>query len=352
MNASLNDFEKRITEIKAHIQTLKDAQDMIAQTKAVVTAPSITGPLNRIVARRNEEKEFEYRANIISLYGAFEQFVEDLIREYVGEISRICVAYEKLDDKIKKGYVEKWKGLHTNIVKGHAKYTLSEMQMAQNMNITLIQNSSAIMPECFIPIGGNYRHNVVCECMEDIGAVNIKSGLRKYEPLQTILVPYGDDNDRINQVLNLKIADLVERRNEVAHGAVGIMLGDDDYEKLLNFIVTYSQAVNAYMNDELLRVEWEVNDTAMVFMPTRRFHGNTVAVFTVIHVTIKKGRRVLIKNPDGIYPRFRQIKVANLHVEQADGGSTEVDEVAATKPTIISIDCVEAVSAACNFKFL
>lgn len=351
MNTSLNAFEAQIAEIKAHLLTLEDALTLIVQTKAATPPTSISEPLNKILSRRNEEKKYEYRANIVSLYGVFERFVEDLIREYVGEISRICRSYDNLDDKIKGSYVEKWKVLHTNIVKGHTKYSLTVEKMAQNMQDTILQNSSAIMPECFIPIGGNYRHDMVCNCMTDLGATNIKSGMKKYEPLNTYIVVHEIAEDNIDEAINLKLGDLVERRNEVAHGAIGTMLGKEEYEEMMQFTDLYAKTINAYMNDELMRVEWDLYNMVSTFSPFHLYHENTVAAFHVEDVTIKNGQRYLIKWPHGRYPRYSEKTVIELHKELADGSSSKVEEVHATTNTVISIDCGMVVSEGCEFKF-
>lgn len=352
MNTSLNAFEAQIAEIKAHINTLEDAQTLMVQTRTSTPPAAISETLNKILARRNEEKKYEYRANIVSLYGVFERFVEDLIREYVGDISRICGSYDNLDEKIKGSYVEKWKTLHTNIVKGHTKYSLTIVKMAQNMHDTILQNSSIIMPECFIPIGGNYRHDVVCNCMADLGATNIKSGMKKYEPLNTYIVNHGIVEDNIDESINLKLGDLVDRRNEVAHGAIGTMLGKEEYEEMMEFTVLYARTINGYMNDELKRVEWDLYSMVSAFSPFHLYHNNTVAAFHVENVSIKNGQRYLIKWPQGRYPRYSEKTVIELHTELADGSSSKVDEVNATTDTVISVDCGLAVSDGCEFKFL
>lgn len=351
MNTSLNAFEAQIAEIKAHILTLEDAQALMVQTRSSTPPAAISEPLNKILARRNEEKKYEYRANIVSLYGAFERFVEDLIREYVGEISRICGSYDDLDEKIKASYVEKWKVLHTNIVKGHTKYLLTVVEMAQNIHDTILQNSSAIMPECFIPIGGNYRHEVVCNCMVDLGATSIKSVMKKYEPLNTYIVNHEIAEDNIDETINLKLGELVDRRNEVAHGAIGTILSKEEYEELMEYTALYARTINAYMNDELMRVDWDLNKVS-AFSPFHLYHGNIVAAFHVENVAIKNGQRYLIKWPQGRYPRYSEKTVIELHREMTDGSSSKVDEVHVTTDTVISIDCGIAVSEGCEFKFL
>lgn len=353
MNSSWKSFEKQINEIRVHIKTLEDSQTLINEAKAVAALPAtVTAPLKRVDARRNFEKTYEYRANIVSLYGAFEHFVEELIKEYIAELSKICGRFQDLDDKIRKEYVEKWKSLHTNVKKGHTKYMLDEYKMAKNMHDTLVGDSSGIMAECYIPIGGNYRHTAICEIMEGLGAVNIKSSLKKYEPLKTYMVDHMYSDDVADTVLFYEVEKLVERRNEVAHGAADDLLGDSEFETMIGFVGIYAETLNNYMNDELCRVEWEQKKDKTEFGIDHRYRDGMVAVMTINNETVKKGDRYLVNWPSGMYPRYKKMIIGELHKEEADGSDSMVDEVNATGNVVISIQVETPVSDGCKFKFL
>lgn len=353
MNSSWKSFEKQIDEIKAHIKTLEDSQALIKEAKTVAALPAaVTEPLNRIDARRNLEKTYEYRANVVSLYGAFEHFVEELIKEYVGELSKKCCHFQDLDDKIRKEYVEKWKSLHTNVKKGHTKYTLDELKMARNMHDTLVSDTSGIMAECYIPIGGNYRHNSICEIMESLGAANIRLNLKKYEPLKTYMAnhKYGDDVG--DSVLFLEVEKLVERRNEVSHGAADDLLSDNEFETMMDFVGVYAETLSNYMSDELCRVEWEQNKNKTVFSVGHRYDGGRVIAMTIDNEKVKKGNEFLVNWPNGNYPRYRKMTIDELRKEEADGSISVVEEVVATSDVVISIQVATPVSEGCKFKFL
>lgn len=350
MNISLNTFNASIDEIEAHIQTLEDSQKIVAETKSMKLPLSVTEPLKRVIARRNSEKSFEYRANIVSLYGAFERYIEDLIKEYVNEIKSICVSYQELDDRIRKGYIEKWKNLHSNFIKGHTKYVLTEETMVKNMHDTIIGGSSGIMAECYIPIGGNYRHKTICEIMTELGATNIQTNLINYEPLKSYIVNNGLAGVG-ESVLFHEIEKLIERRNEVAHGAKDDLLSDDEFMEMMRFVKVYVMALNSFMNDELLRVEWDVKHSLSTFKPLNVFKDGMVPAFTVNKLSIRKGDKYLVKRPNGNFPRFLKMSLKEIQKEEVNGASSNVDEVVATSDTVISIETEEMVTTGCEFKF-
>ena len=353
MNASLKSFEDQIDDIRNHIQTLNDLQNHYDDSVSILShLPVATRDcFNRILSRRNKEKEYEYRANIVSLYGAYEQFIEGIIKEYVNDISTICPTYHDLDEIIRKKYVEKWKSLHTSLLKGHTKYKLSEVDLVDNLNSVLINDSSLLLAECFIPIGGNYRHTVVCQCLTDLGVSDANSSIGKYEPLNTYLsTSFGDVNP--DTVINLKINDLVERRNEVAHGGGFNIISNDEFEELLEFVLNYAISLNNTLNNELLRLKWEMQNKKE-FQPINVFRNPPVVAFSVYETTINEGGGFLVKWGSDHHPQFSEGRVITLHVEESDGTSQQVDFVDATQASrIISIYNQGGFTVNCHFKFL
>lgn len=60
---------------------------------------------NTIIQSWTNERIFNYRSNIISIYGSFEQFIESSIKEYVKELLKVCSSFSELDDAIQNKYI-------------------------------------------------------------------------------------------------------------------------------------------------------------------------------------------------------------------------------------------------------
>lgn len=357
MNASLTELQAQLRDIKDHLQTLKDSQAFLDKTRRFKLCTLVTSSgeyLKNILARRNQEKEYEFKANIVSLYGAFEHFVENLIREYLLELSNLCSSFSDMGTVIQNKYVEKWKVLHTSFKRGHTKYAVTEQQLIMNLNNTMINDANSVMAECFIPIGGNYRHDVVCDCLTDLGLTNnIKSNLAKYEPLNGYLSKENSETVDTYNVICLKINNLVDRRNEIAHGGLTTIMGDEEFEELIGFIDVYATTLNNSLNDELLRVEWEHKQGIEDKQPSDFFTGLSVAAFRTNHVSISIGGQYLVHWNEKHYPRYDKATIKELYVENDDGSSQAVDSVVATDSLrVFSIKTDDSVTRNCHFKFL
>lgn len=157
MKASLDVFKQKVDDIKSHnacfgtlYQIMKDVKD-------------ISPDANLFLDNYTKERGFNFRANVITLYGVFEQFVEDSIKEYVDELSHFFSSFDLLNDKIKKEYVEKWKGLHGKL--NYVKFSnIDENRMIETLYETVVENNNQILAECFLLNGGITNMNILLIC--------------------------------------------------------------------------------------------------------------------------------------------------------------------------------------------
>lgn len=105
---ALTIFKSAIDSIRNHISVTKKIRLYLTKNK---DCPDIKD----IIAHYSDEKNFNYRSNVISLYGAFEKYVESLIAEYVSCYQKLVHTFDESCGKIKKDYFGNWKKLHGKI---------------------------------------------------------------------------------------------------------------------------------------------------------------------------------------------------------------------------------------------
>lgn len=97
MNIAIDEFEKQIEKIKLHLDILEKYDQIIRNQHSQIA----TYIKNNI----SDEKVFNYRSNIISLYGAFEHFIESVIQEYIEKAQKFITSFDGWGDKITKNYL-------------------------------------------------------------------------------------------------------------------------------------------------------------------------------------------------------------------------------------------------------
>lgn len=91
MKASLVVFKQRVDDIKSHNVCFVSLRQIMNDVK------DINPEANLFLDNYTKERGFNFRANVITLYGFFEQFIEDSIKEYVDELSRLVSSFDLLN---------------------------------------------------------------------------------------------------------------------------------------------------------------------------------------------------------------------------------------------------------------
>lgn len=303
---------------------------------------------------RTPEKQMNYGSNVIFLYGIFEQFVESSIREYIEEICSFMTEYKEHDDVIKKKYFELWISIQSKL--DWEKFSnLSKEMMVNNLYETVHEGKPNVLYQCFLKNGGNYNHDRVSDAIYGITGKNFKETLSKYNPLKR----YYDKNymkSNNADILFARLNDFVKSRNDIAHnGRPAEMMSDDEFRKTTHFLLSYSESMTRFLNDNYLRKMWEVKchrDNIPIHKPVKYFSRLKTASFDIENAIIFKNQEVVVKQPEDCYPQFVITKISEVHQKQNDGSIKEVDEIASVVRTEFSLKLTDKVSPKSEFIFI
>lgn len=314
MKVSLDVFKQKVDDIKSHNACFVSLYKIMADVRDIKT------DANLFLNNYTKERGFNFRANVITLYGIFEQFVEDSIREYVDELSRLVSSFDLLNDKIKKEYVEKWKGLHGKL--NYAKFSnIEENRMIETLYETVVKNNNQILAECFLLNGGNYKHECISNMLINLGLNDYKSCIAKYPPLKD----YFGGGSHIDYN---KLDELVDCRNEIAHGA--------NYENIwsiemflsyLDFLVVYGETLTNYLNDKLLQEYWNKYSIGKVIKPYNYYTANKVFEFHLKDLLLFGQQKIVIKQSKNHYPQYLEYKMPEIYCKRPEESKDMIKKV-------------------------
>lgn len=305
-------LREKLDSINTHIEVLKRIE--------VITKQQIENEdIKYIQSKQTDEKIFNYRANIISLYGAFECFIEEVFKEYIEQLRHIIPQYNSLNKRIKDSYFDKVAKLHSKL--HYAKFShITELKIVQNLEKVIAQDINEILAEPFLCNGGNYKHNIICDLMSSIGIDNVDSNIIQLSPLSDLLLESTPNNEQQQTMVAMRLEELVDRRNEVAHGAISVDIIDiDRFEEILKFTDAYCESLNKLLEHELLGYKWE-QIPSTTYTPIK-VYDNRIAVLTVKNVNISVGGRLLIKKHK--FPLYFEGQILELRVKN---NTTEIEE--------------------------
>ena len=159
--------------------------------------------------------------------------------------------------------------------------------------------------------------------MNSVGICNVDCNIIQTIPLRDLLLEYTSDTEQQRKKVQMRIEELVNRRNEVAHGATTDDIIDiDSFDDMLRFTAAYCESLNKLLEQELMAYRWEQLSSA-TYTPIN-VYDNRIAVLKVKNVNISIGSKLLIKKHN--FPLYHEAQILGLRVKNNTTGKEEERE--------------------------
>lgn len=205
-----------------------------------------------------------YVAKIVSVYGCLEKYIEDVISEYV-----ICLStyLKNFDDCSIPGYAEMLFSVGTKL-KSHHKYSsIAPETVIDSLSSCIRQNMINIFPDVFFSTSGNYNISNISSSFSRLGFGSFLQTVCLLDPLKTYLQLKHKGISVANvkpENLFLPIDELVQRRNEIAHGCeIDDRISDSVLMDCIYLLRNLVESINECANSRLLSLIWEEKAPAL-----------------------------------------------------------------------------------------
>lgn len=284
MNIVLNNFEIEIAELRKHLNYVQNVSSEI----------DIENPLFSYVNSLTK-KRFDYNSLIISLYGIVENYSEKFIIKYLEDISSTISEYTSLKEAIKNKNIYNSASLTLKVIEQKfLKYNhLKEIDLITNLNscLTNLPNYS-LNYESFTMLSGNMKHSRMCELFKQIDL-----------DLNASFIRYTEFNLSNSENQFKKLDELVDMRNEVAHGYVNTLLNPSEIKEYVDFIEKYFKNLSKILVIDLEQEKlkyWEKYHSIQLENP-QIFRGNIVGFNNAKNIEITNESLIIIKKNDDSY---------------------------------------------------
>jgi RiboL-PSP-HEPN len=333
---SLNDFKKEINEISEYFRHIEHISNVISLDNCE-GLPSLQQLQEHHIKFRTSRKKFEYKASIISLYGLLERYIEIWIHEYLGSLCKLIDSYARLDEKLQENHFDLSVKLIAIITsRENAKYQHLSKEIIINKLHKCISNSDkySINPEAFTISSGNLKHKRIVSLFETIN-ISLNSELKINKTLQS----YFQSERQISNIANLStenlfniIDDLVERRNQIAHGSdISDILDISALEPYLRFLEKYCQAVFEILNKEIIKQE-SIHKLRKITKVIKVIN-NSILAFEIENKTIRVGDSLIVETVDGDFYKTSILSI------QLNNQSYQEIEIADKREIGVKVDC-------------
>lgn len=240
MRSTLDEFEREISELQSLVDSINPVNDALAH----FNDPGI----RRYIQVR---RRFDYAAFIVALYTSYERFIEELVASYVIlESGRLD--YSGLPQRLKEQHVIKTAEILMRRRVGEGRYKgLTELLIVKNLFDCLngarpyVLNKAAVIAH-----DANLRPDQIDQLFTNIGIEQVCQKVRQTDDLldwyRGVKELESNPQDGIPaSLIEERIRDLVERRNQIAHGGGNPLdlLGVEDMLELLTFVLSFARSV-------------------------------------------------------------------------------------------------------------
>ncbi len=292
MRSTLDAFLGEIQELKTFVESIDKVNKMLARNKD-----------HAIRACRAIRRRLDYTSFIISLYTALEKFVEDITWSHT-ELESSRNEYSDLCKKLRLKHLKQSGELISRRRLGEGRYTgVNEVDIVSNLHKCLSgKRPYRLNRHAVIHHDQNLKSDVLTEVFARLGIENVNDAVCRIERMNDWYrnskgVHPFPENSTLKRVVEIKLADLVERRNQVSHAGRDLDEYLDPHE--MKERVLFIEAYVCSLFDILTRVYIDryyikSGDAITLGRPMEGpFKGRYVAVFRPPHCRIFKGQQIV-----------------------------------------------------------
>lgn len=203
------------------------------------------------------KREFNYNSLIISLYGYFERFIEEIIIDYAYQLNAAVKLYSKLPIRI----AEKHYALSLELLGklDQARYAgrINKEGIIEKLHACLSDAEGyKFIIDALTQHSANFKTEVIDKCFTNLDIIGINSEILK----DGVFNQYTRErlNLGVTDMLSTEAAfeiinDLAQRRNDVAHGVSGDILQSTIILDYITFFHFYTDALVRVCNESLAK---------------------------------------------------------------------------------------------------
>ena len=330
-------FQQNLKQIESYINCIESQKYVISELSCSLIESDVQNRFNKTNNYKEQlmkilNSPVQYNAVIISLYGCFEAFIDNIFREYIQVIFLSVEHYSMLPDRIKDKHIIKTGEFLANSQR-FQKYELTSEEAIENLfNCMNNSKEAKLSEELILSHGGNLKISQILELMKDFGITNpLDRILFSSEYIDFFSNKHDIDKESAKilvrekkkldiEILFSELNQLVSERNNVAHG----WIVDDRvaYSVIKNDVIDFLRFFG-YIIEKIIFEEFYsfLNKLGKLnkFDQVIDVYNNKVLCVNNLQAKLKRGEYIFVENGS----MFQSLKILDL---QIDNKSYEIIE--------------------------
>lgn len=249
-------------------------------------------------------------------YALFEAFVEQLLREYLAFLAR-SYKLSELGEEFMAKYT---RGIGRILINQNtARYENIDVASLIADATTALSSKSPyqIQPEAMLRAEQNFRMAELQRIFSHCGLAGLESWVAKHSAIEAFFATQS----RLSDTAESELKEIVEYRNEAAHGDVDQVLGTDVLVEVTDFFEALLQSITDFVQYDTLRRAKELGKAQVIGIISERLSGNIV-IAKIANSSIRIGDTVYI-NGKGLTMIG---KIQSIHLDDVNHDAADITD--------------------------
>ena len=309
-----------ISTVRSIIKTNENLRNLILTSNNKQTSEEyikIIGILKQDIPNTRDWRVYDHCSAVTKLYAIYENFVENLIRDWLGVLPTLFLSYSDLDERIKNTHRIGIGRLLLDLNKNRYEHlSIEEVIYGLYYGISS-EKEYDLLPDAFLFHEQNLRRETLEKLLADAGISNTWTWVEKHRNIKNFVEEIRGGQNTVEGELN----ELISYRNDAAHGAViDNFLGFNALLELCDFLESLCQALVELFAYKTIKCQEQIGQAKKVGEITQWFKKPKAGVAKVETTTLSVGCTIFIVSESLSY--CQSVTVESIKID--DKAETEI----------------------------
>ena len=301
----LEQAKDNITTVRSIIKTNENLRQNLLTKNLAIQNPSqdylrLIYTLKKDIPKTRSWRIYDHCAAVTKLYAIYENFVEDLIRDWVKLLPELFLDYEDLDERVRNTHQFGVGKLLLDLNK--SRYEHLSLETIINGLYSGVKTPSAyqLLPDAFLLHEQNLRKEILEKLLTDAGIVNSWQWLNKHQAMKNFIEEIRGSQNTVEGELN----ELISYRNDAAHGGeIDNFLNHQTLLELCDFIESICQALVDLLTYKAIEQKAKIGKAQKIGKITEWYPKPQAGVANLENTFLQKNYKLFLVNENIAYCR-------------------------------------------------
>lgn len=325
MRAELADFTAGLDQLVSFLERTERENELVGLLNArrQELQAQEASLLHHLVEHATHTRQYVYVVGIVSLYGLLERLVDGLVVSFVNHLGSFAKGYEALPETFRTRHLEQSLALATALLKDRFRTETTHERVVANLHscLTAREGGFTLNSHAFALHRGNHNLGRITDLLNGIGVQPHLRRVASTTAFKTHLAAHAPERDwtviadtEAARLLE-PIDDLVQRRNDVSHGAMTA----DQLESVpllmerCDLVRAYGVGLHEVMLQDAMKHAAELGAARVLGQPLAVYDNRIVCFEAAGPIAV--GDRLFFVTQDSLQP-VRHSQVLSLEVDR------------------------------------